>query len=71
MERDIESYIPNVSDPIILFCQNGERSSLAAESIKKLGYSNVSILKDGINGWKEEGLPLVKKSNTYADLQSN
>lgn len=68
LERDIESYVPHVSDPVVLFCQNGERSALAAEALGKLGYSNVKIIKNGLAGWKEEGLPTKKTANTFAAL---
>ncbi|MEO8211133.1 MAG: rhodanese-like domain-containing protein [bacterium] len=50
LERDIHLHIDDHDKKIILYCGGGFRSSLAAESIQKMGYTNV-ISMDG--GWKE------------------
>ena len=38
IERDIESVAKNREMELILYCQGGFRSALAAESLKKMGY---------------------------------
>jgi len=43
-------YKPFKEDQIIVYCKKGKRSILAAESLQKLGYSNVRYL---IGGWKK------------------
>ncbi len=50
-------------DKIVLICKTGSNSSTAAGSLKKEGYSNVSVLSGGIMGWIQGGMPLVKKQN--------
>ena len=52
IERDIEKTIPNKSEKLVLFCGGGSRSALAAESIQKMGYTNVYSLEGGYRGWK-------------------
>ena len=48
----------NTDKPIILFCQNGNKSEEFSKELKKSG-SEVFILKGGINNWIAEGLPLL------------
>ena len=52
IERDIEKIIPDKSQEIVLYCGGGFRSCLACDSIQKMGYSNVSSMKEGYKGWK-------------------
>mgnify|MGYP001429448637 FL=1 len=44
---------------IILICDMGSVSPNAGETLKKEGFTNVLILKGGINEWKMQNLPLV------------
>jgi len=60
IERDIEKMIPDRSAPIVLYCGGGFRSALAADSIQKMGYTNVLSLDGGWRGWTEAGLPIAK-----------
>jgi rhodanese-related sulfurtransferase len=46
--------------PIITTCGGGGQASLAAKLLKDMGFTNVSILEGGTNGWKEAGLPTVQ-----------
>lgn len=50
IERDIESVVPDPSTELVLYCGGGFRSALAADSLQKMGYTNV-ISMDG--GWRE------------------
>ena len=46
--------------PIITTCGGGGQASLAAKVLKDMGFTNVSILEGGTNGWKDAGLPTVQ-----------
>ncbi len=46
--------------PIITTCGAGGQASLAAKVLKDMGFTNVSILEGGTNGWKQAGLPTVQ-----------
>jgi rhodanese-related sulfurtransferase len=48
--------------PIITTCGGGGQASLAAKLLKDMGFTNVSILEGGTNGWKDAGLPTVEPS---------
>jgi len=57
IERDIEAKIPDKGAEIILYCGGGFRSALAAESLRKMGYTRVISMDGGIRGWREKGYP--------------
>ena len=54
IEMRIEAHSP-VHAPITLYCATDARSTLAALSLKELGYTNVSVLRGGFSRWKTEG----------------
>ena len=45
-------------DRLILFCQEGYSSSLAAVQLQELGYPNTTDLIGGFKAWMEAGLPI-------------
>lgn len=55
IERDIEKVIPDNSQPIVVYCSGGFRCALVAESLQKMGYTNVYSLDKGLQGWKDAG----------------
>jgi rhodanese-related sulfurtransferase len=60
MERDIENLIPEKSTEIVLYCGGGFRSALAADSLQKMGYTNVLSMDGGFRGWVEAGHEIEK-----------
>lgn len=60
IERDIEQSFPDKSAPIVLYCGGGFRSALAADSLQKMGYTNVVSMDGGWRGWTEAGFPVEK-----------
>jgi rhodanese-related sulfurtransferase len=61
IERDIEQTIPNTQQEILLYCGGGFRSALTADSLQRMGYSNVVSVDGGWRGWNEVCYP-VKSS---------
>ena len=43
---------------IVLYCKSGRMSAEAAETLVKLGYTNVWELAGGMIAWEDTGLPL-------------
>lgn len=55
IERDIERTIPDKNTTLVLYCGGGYRSALAAESLQKMGYSDVASMAGGWHGWTAAG----------------
>jgi rhodanese-related sulfurtransferase len=60
IERDVETRVPDLNAPLVLYCGGGFRSALAADNLQKMGYTNVLSMDGGIRDWRNKGLPLVK-----------
>ena len=45
--------------PIIVYCGGNVRSPLAADTLMKMGYTDVKNYADGYIGWKRAGLPIA------------
>ena len=57
IERDIESLYPDTTTPLLCYCGGGYRSALVADTLQKMGYTNVQSLIGGFKAWSEAGLP--------------
>lgn len=57
LERDVASLIPDPRTEIVLYCEAGNRSALAAASLQEMGYTTVTSLAGGFDRWKAEGHP--------------
>src|SRR5579875_978706 len=55
LDRDIERTIPDKNTTLVLYCGGGYRSVLAAESLQKMGYTDVWSMSGGWRGWVESG----------------
>src|ERR671922_187758 len=60
LEFRIGGTVSDPSTPVVLYCQTGLRSVLAAKALKELGYQNVINLQGGYAKWAQSGLPVVK-----------
>ncbi|MEX2559442.1 MAG: rhodanese-like domain-containing protein [Pirellulales bacterium] len=63
LERDVEQRIPDTSAEIVLYCGGGYRSALAAESLQRMGYTNVRSMDGGFRAWREAGLPIESSAS--------
>jgi rhodanese-related sulfurtransferase len=57
LELKIDALVSDRPAQIVVTCPNGEQSTLAAATLRELGYSNVSVLDGGVRAWGEEGRP--------------
>jgi rhodanese-related sulfurtransferase len=60
LERDVETLLPDKDAPIVLYCGGGFRSTLAADNLQKMGYTNVISMDGGMRAWREAGYPVEK-----------
>jgi rhodanese-related sulfurtransferase len=45
-------------DHIVVYCQSGQRSNVAAETLADLGYKHVYNVRGSMNAWLEAGYPV-------------
>lgn len=57
IERDIVQKFPDKDRELILYCGGGYRSALAADNLRKMGYTNVFSMAGGWTAWKEANGP--------------
>ena len=57
IELKIEEKVPDAAKALICYCGGGTRSALVAESLQRMGYTNVTSLAGGFKAWKDQGLP--------------
>ena len=67
LEFRVGTTVSEPSTPIVVYCQTGLRSMLAAKALKDLGYSTVINLKGGYQKWVQSGLPTVREVPLTAD----
>jgi len=48
--------------PVIVCCESGNRSAAAGRELRAQGFTQVANLRGGLQAWRADGLPLVKKS---------
>lgn len=45
--------------PIVVYCQTGGRSAMAADTLQQMGFQEVYNLAGGFENWEAEELPVV------------
>jgi rhodanese-related sulfurtransferase len=48
-----------LDDHIVVYCQSGKRSNVAADTLTELGYKNVYNVRGSVNAWLQAGFPLA------------
>src|SRR3989442_7637617 len=49
----------SLDDHIVVYCQSGKRSNIAADTLTDLGYKNVYSIRGSVNAWLQAGYPLA------------
>ena len=60
LEYRITSAALSKDTPIVVYCGAGIRTPMAADTLQKMGYTNVRNYSDGYLGWKKAGLPTTQ-----------
>ncbi len=47
------------ADPIYLYCRSGNRSALAAKTLKDMGFTQPNSVAGGFTAWKDSGYPIA------------
>ena len=48
--------------PIVLVCRTDKRSAAAAQTLHAAGFSQVRVLRQGMQRWNEAGLPVMDRT---------
>lgn len=59
LEYHIAEIEPDPEKEIVLYCRGGQRSALAADSLRQMGYRNVHSMIGGFRRWSEEERPVA------------
>ncbi len=51
--------VESFDQPLVMVCNEGYTSSLAAASLRRLGFTDVTDLEGGMEGWAAAGLPVA------------
>jgi rhodanese-related sulfurtransferase len=57
LELAVTQAVPFKGTPVVVCDDDGRRATLAARTLERLGYRQVSVLDGGINRWVTDGLP--------------
>lgn len=55
IERDVENVVSDYDKELVLYCGGGFRSALAADNLRKMGFTNVKSMAGGWREWNEKG----------------
>jgi len=59
LELRVNSELPDPTQRILVACEFGRISTLAAATLRVLGYTKAAALDGGIKAWRESGLPMT------------
>ena len=70
-EEEYEDSVPELIEArdreIVVICRSGNRSLLAAQTMKIMGYNNVKSMQTGLRGWNDYELPLKNAQQEIVD----
>jgi molybdopterin/thiamine biosynthesis adenylyltransferase/rhodanese-related sulfurtransferase len=60
LEAEPAKHLPDADAEILLICQSGRRSQLAAQALEARGYRNLSSVAGGTVAWETAALPMLR-----------
>jgi sulfur-carrier protein adenylyltransferase/sulfurtransferase len=60
LEADPRTHLPDPEAEVLLICQSGRRSQLAAQALAGCGYRRVASVAGGTEAWAAAGLPMLR-----------
>jgi rhodanese-related sulfurtransferase len=59
VEKQVRQLPARKEAKILLYCQSGRMSDIAARTLVRLGYTNLWHLKGGMVAWRQQGYPVL------------
>ena len=69
LEEDPAIHFADRDAELLLICQGGRRSMLAAEALERMGYTHVASVDGGTSRWLADGLPMSRPADVDQDFQ--
>jgi len=63
---EIERRVPRKATPIVIYDDGEGLIEAGGRTLASLGYTNVSVLKGGLAGWRDAGFELFQDVNSYS-----
>ncbi|HWC62626.1 MAG TPA: rhodanese-like domain-containing protein, partial [Rhizomicrobium sp.] len=60
LELRVNKELPDPTARILVCCEFGQISTLAAATLRELGFTQAAALDGGMKAWRDNGLPLNK-----------
>jgi rhodanese-related sulfurtransferase len=60
LELRLPRVVPDAGWPLVLYCDDGRRSALAAAAMEAMGYADVRVLAGGLGAWRASGRPVIE-----------
>ena len=58
LELQIDRFAPSKTSPLVVTCADGDLSLLTSQTLKQIGYQDVSVLEGGMAAWRDAGLDI-------------
>ena len=62
LNKSLEKYLKFKDTPILIYCDSGMVSSTSSAVFRKKGFTDLKILRGGLDGWKQENLPIEQQN---------
>lgn len=69
-EETVKELVEARDRDIVVMCRSGNRSALAALTMKQLGYTKAVSMKTGLRGWNDYELPLVNAKGQVVPVEA-
>jgi len=69
LEIEADRVLPDKGRTVVIYCQMGARSLVAAATLERLGYRDVRNLRGGFEAWTAAGLPVSRAEDGLTDAE--
>lgn len=70
-EETVPKLVEARNREVVVICRSGNRSLLAADVLRSMGYSRIVSLRTGLRGWNDYEQPLVDREGNRVSLDAS